>query len=86
MADGSHGYRAALGRRRLMPVLISSSRAMVGSRPFIFFSISYAEWFWRAPVLQTVPVCSWCQARGIWSCHTRNTLHMKLSNPFSRLL
>jgi hypothetical protein len=43
MADGSNGYLAALGRHRSMPVLISSSRAMVGLPPFISFSTSYAE-------------------------------------------
>jgi len=43
MADGSNGYRAALGRRRLMPVVISSSRATVGLTPSISFSTSYAE-------------------------------------------
>ena|SRR5579871_6770582 len=38
---GSNGYRAALARRRLTPVLISSSRGTAGLPPFISFSTSH---------------------------------------------
>jgi hypothetical protein len=62
MADVSNVYRAALGKHRLMPILISSSRATVGLPPFISFSTSYAELGSGATVLRTVLSCSWRQA------------------------
>ena len=43
MADGSHGYRAALVSRQLTPGLISSLPETAGLLQFISFSTSYPE-------------------------------------------
>jgi len=49
MAGGSDGYQAALMRRQLMGLLISSSPVTAGLPPFICFSTSYPEMDFAVP-------------------------------------